>query len=264
MLILYADILFLINFSMDFLGQFLCSMIMKHKILRIRLIVSSLIGATYGVFSMIVKINSLVNVLLCIFVAIVMILISFNEKHIINLCSLTLMYIFISATLGGIMSIIYVCLNKILRITISNDGYITYSGARIFIIIGLTCIAAIIFGRLFVNKKDVELVEITVKVNNKEHVLSGLCDSGNLLIEPFSGKKVILVSEESEIGKEILLFNEYKVKYIPFRDVSGEGILRGVLPKEIKVNGKHIDVIIATTKAKNFNGCDALVPKTIL
>ena len=263
-MVLYADILFMINFSMDFLGQFICAKIMRYKASRTRLIISSLLGATYGVISVALKLNFFVSLTFCVLIALVMMFICFKVKNLMRLCTLTVMFIFISATLGGIMSVIYVFLNKVIALTPGNNSHVTYSGARTFVIVGLTFIISLIFGRILIKKKEEEFVEVIVNIKNREYVLKGLCDSGNLLVEPFSGKKVILVGENSEIGKAILSFNEYKYKYIPFKDLSGEGVLKGILPNEIKINGKPIDVIIAITKNNNFNGCEALVPKTVL
>ena len=162
------------------------------------------------------------------------------------------------------MSITYSLLNKLILSSFVEDTYASYSGARIFIIIGLTAVISLIFSRILTKNKNVEFVDLNIKIKNNDYSLRGLCDSGNLLVEPFSGKGVILVSEESLLGKEILSYDDYRVRYIPYKDISGEGILKGISPKEIKINGRLIDAVIATSKNNNFNGYDALVPKTVL
>ncbi len=264
MLILYADILFIINFSMDFLGLFICSKVMQYKATRGRILLASLIGGLYGVASMVVKLEFVWNCILCVMFAAIMSVVCFKEKNFSRWIALILMYIFISATLGGLMSIVYTFLNNVISLITVENTYVTYGGARLFIIIGLTSTISLIFSRILLKRKNIEFVELSIKMKSSSYTLKGLCDSGNLLVEPFSGKGVILVSEDSLLGKEISSINDYKVKYIPFRDVSGEGILKGVLPKEIKINGKTTDAIVATTKKNNFNGYDALVPKTVL
>ena len=264
MLVLYADILFVINFSMDFLGLFICSKIMQYKAAKGRILLASFLGAIYGVLSMILKLKFIFSFLLCVLIAVLMMIICFRENRLSRLISLTFMYVFISATLGGLMSVLYSFLNNVISTVSIENTYASYNGARIFIIIGLTSIVSIIFSRILIKGKNTEFVELTVRIKDHSYVLKGLCDSGNLLLEPFSGKCVILVSEDSALGKEILSYNDYKVKFIPFRDVSGEGVLKGISPNEIKVEGKVADAIIATTKNKNFNGYDALVPKTVL
>ena len=264
MLILYADILFLINFSMDFLGLFVCSRVMRCKINRGRILISSFVGALYGVASMVFDIDFALNCMICVTVALIMIFISFRENRLLRLIVLTMMYLFVSATLGGLMSISYDLFNRVIANVSIENSQVTYNGARMFVIIGMTSVVSLIFSRILIRNKNVEYVELSVKTLKNNYTLKGLCDSGNLLVEPFSGKSVILISEESLLGKEILSFHGYKVKYIPFRDVNGEGVLRGITSLEIKINGKNTEAIIATCKNNSFCGYDALVPKNII
>ena len=123
---------------------------------------------------------------------------------------------------------------------------------------------ALIFGRILTAKKDESVGEVCVRIGREEFVLSGLSDSGNLLTEPFSGKPVILVSEKSQLGAAIEKEPDVVKRYIPYEDVSGTGMLKGVMPKEIKVNNCVVDCMVATVRNKDFNGYDALVPSSLL
>ena len=48
-LTLYADVLFAINFSMDFLAMFICSIILHIKTTRKRIILAAVLGGAFGV-----------------------------------------------------------------------------------------------------------------------------------------------------------------------------------------------------------------------
>ncbi|MBR2025089.1 MAG: sigma-E processing peptidase SpoIIGA, partial [Clostridia bacterium] len=59
--------------------------------------------------------------------------------------------------------------------------------------------------------------------------LNGLCDSGNLLKEPISGKNVILISKNTKLGQIIEKEQEIKKRYVPYNVVNGEGVLKGII-----------------------------------
>ena len=264
-MVLYVDILLAINFSMDFLALFICSLLLHLKLSKLRIILSSIIGATYSLIQVLSGIDGFALIILSLIVGITMVLITFPTKKLGRLCFTCLVYLFVNTLLGGLMSLLYSFFNRILASFISNYSYeSTYSSARIFIIISLTGVASIVFSKIIYSKKNLEIVEVTLKINESLYKLRGLCDSGNLLTEPFSGKRVVLISEESEAGKEIEQISDLYKKYIPYSDINGRGMLKGVAPKEIIVNGTPLNLIVATVKNKSFNGYDALVPSGLV
>ncbi len=264
-MILYADILFAINFSMDFLALFVCSVITHNRFKRVRILVSSSIGAAYGVIEVIWVKSIFVSLLCSVIIAVIMVLICFEVKKVKVITILTAILFFVSTMLGGIMSLLYSALNKLLSEYIREHTYESaYNSARICVIIGLTAIISIIFSRIITSKKDEKNVELKITINDKEFSLMGFCDSGNLLIEPFSGKRVILVCENSEIGEMIKKAEITKRKYIPYKDINGEGILCGTVPREVIINECSKDAVVAVAKNENFNGYDALVPNALL
>ena len=121
-----------------------------------------------------------------------------------------------------------------------------------------------VFSKILSSKKEEKSADIKVTLRNEAHKLIGLSDTGNLLKDPLSGKHVILVSENCALGKEITRTEDIYKRYIPYRDVSGEGVLKGILPKEILINDVQVSAIVATTKAKSFDGYDALIPSALL
>lgn len=261
---LYVDILFGINFSMDFLALFVTSLITHKKIYKARMLIASSVGALYAVLSVIWQMNFLLDIALCILVAVIMCLISFYEKRIGKLLLTSTIYWGVSATLGGIMSLLYTQLNKILSSFITEYTYeSTYQGARFIIIVGITALASIIFGKILTYKKEEKSVQIEVTVNGEKYKMTGFCDSGNLLTDPFTGKGVILVSENSKIGDVILKISDLHKRYIPYNDVSGSGMVKGIVPNKTVINDSEVEAIIATVKKDEFNGYEALVPTSL-
>lgn len=263
-MILYADILLAINFSMDFLSLFLCSIFLHLKVRKLRIILSSALGALYALLQMIIVLNGASGIVVGIAVALMMIMIAFPYNSLKHTGVRLAVYLFVSSVLGGIMSLVYTCMNKILSSYIENYSYEqAYDTARLWIIISLTAIISVIFSRIITSKKEEVTAELTVKIGTKRYDLLGLVDSGNLLKDPLSGKSVVLVSKSSQIGVEIEKIEDIYKKYIPYSAIDGEGLLKGIVPKEILINGESACAIVATTNAGNFGGYTALVPRNL-
>ena len=264
-MILYADILFAINFSMDFLALFICSIILHKKLNKKRIIIASFLGAIFGVFEVIVQLNQVVSILVSVLIAIIMCLISFFEINLKRIIVTNLTYWGVSACLGGVMSLLFTFFNKIFGEYIQKYSQENvYNGARFFIIASLTAIVSIMFTRIFTTKKDIKATEITIKVDKKEYKIEALCDSGNMLCDPILVKPVILVTDNSKIGKMIKNKDDIKKRYIPYSDVSGSGILKGIVPESVVVGNNVVDAIIAPIEKNDFAGYEALVPANLV
>ncbi len=264
-MVIYADILFAINFSMDFLSLFICSMILKRKTSRVRIIVASLIGALYGVIDVIFGLNKVFSVILCVIFSFVMCLITFYGVNIKRLIVSSILLLGVGAMLGGTMSLIYSVFNKIFAGVISRvEPSEAYSGARFFLIASLTAIVSIIFARFFLKEKDKRSAILRVFYDLYDYKIEALVDSGNNLRDPLSQKQVILVSKNTSLAKKIKLKDDKYKRFIPYKDVSGKGILKGVIPQKIYVNDILVDGVICVAEKDDFSGFGALIPSGLL
>ena len=76
----YADLLFLIDFSMDFLTLYIVSRVMKQKIKLIRMCSASAMGGVYSVLSLGINVNRWLSLIFDLFVCFVMCMTAFLEK----------------------------------------------------------------------------------------------------------------------------------------------------------------------------------------
>lgn len=257
-MVVYADILFAINFSMDFLSLFITLTFLHKKISKIRLLSASLVGGIYGVLDVVCKFNTVISVILSITVSLLMCVIVYYGKGRGRFLTFYIVFWGVSATLAGFMSVFYTYLNKILSDYIIDYSYSdVYNGARFFIIASLTMIVAVIFGRVFSKEKNIKSVELTVCHSSKIYKIEALCDSGNLLTDPLSGKKVILVSENTELGRDINKIEDIYKRYIPYNTASGKGMLKGIIPTYIRINEEEISAVIApvSNTFAGYAGC---------
>ena len=106
---------------------------------------SSAIGALYGVLQYILDLNGIVGVAICVFFAYLMCFLCYKDKKFKSLTLLSLLFLFVSATLGGLMSLIYSSLNTILHNMVVENGFDEeYKVARHMVILIFTVIISIL------------------------------------------------------------------------------------------------------------------------
>ena len=264
-IVIYADILFAINFSMDFLSLFITSMIVKRKTSRTRIIIASLVGALYGVLDVTLGLNRIWGALICIIFTVLMCVIAFFGTGVKGILVSSALLLGVGATLGGTMSIVYSFLNKIFaEIIKSVRPSDAYNSARFFLIASVSAIISIIFARIFLREKNNKTATLKIDYDGAEYTFYALVDSGNKLCDPLSQKPVILVSNSSKIARNINNKDDKYKRFIPYKDVGGEGILKGVIPKKIYVNDNLVDGVVCVTENGEFSSFDALIPSSLV
>lgn len=272
---LYGDILFLVNFTMDFLALYVTAAILHRKHKLVPYCVSSAIGAFYGVAACFISCTVIVGILINLAVSVVMCRIVFGKSF---LTPLALFYS-IGCLLGGVMTCLYSYM-KTMSVSPSafDEGSRTLGGGVplgwMAVVALVTSFAAIAGGRV-VNKKRA-CYEVAVEINNGEGVMIfyGICDSGNLLKEPISSKPVIILEKQAFLsvipnkyrdfyeneGQIPEMFTEFAL--IPSRTVSEEKLLMGYVPKSVSINGIQKEAVIAMGNG-SFDGKAALVPQVL-
>lgn len=276
---LYADVLFLINFSMDFISLWASSLLGGRPRKALRMSLAAAVGALYGVISVVFGISGVAAYLSAAAVAAVMCIISFGlcggaagilrQSALIWICG---------ALLSGIMS-------AILRFTQSAEVPLPQKGSPAVILFAATGAAAIAAARLIRRTKRAKKVFVYVEYHKSSVSFEALCDSGNLLRDPISGDPVITVSSrtvDSLCGKdatralctcdtETLVRLGIPVRVIPRKTADSSTIACAIVPDKAYIktdSGRKSEVRCLISPAdcpKNwFGGCAATVPSELI
>ena len=229
------------------------------------MILASLIGGFYGVISVFVSLNPIMDCFLFVLIAVIICYISFYEKSVKRLIGSLMLYLLTSCILGGVMSALYSLFNRLLANYLSQYSFENaYTGARFFIIASISIMISMLFSKTLMKKKEITEVQLEIIYKGEKFNLIGLCDSGNLLSEPITGKAVVLISQKNRLSKSIDLNNEKHVRYIPYSDASTNGMLKGVIPDKITINDNSVDAIIAPVNKESFGEYEAIVPASLV
>lgn len=283
----YVDILFLINFSMDYLCFYICSRIMHRKIRFRRLLLASLFGGTYSVLALFLPISGFVALLADLVCCILLCIAVYYEKGRRFSSALLCAFVFfgISMMMGGCMTAIFNLLNSLdLPLDgIKADGLFTYIFAILAVIAGFISLRS---GEIISKHSSAKECKLNVAFDGKEIICQALVDSGNLVKDPLSGKSVILI-DRSKLSAlaELSELDNYacgtptntrfpSLRIIPIKTASGTGLLTAFVPQKIvaeltdaKLHSVRIelDALIAPSDIKNSaKGCDAIISNEIL
>lgn len=273
----YADLLFMIDFSMDFLTFYIVTRLLRQKPKIIRMCSASAMGGVYSVISLGINVGGILALVFDVFVCFVMCMTVFLEKdpkRFRKMPLYTLLYFTVSALLGGTMTVIYGFLNR----RKPNDAAVGRSELSLWVF-GLVALlgglVTLFGGNLLGRTSRTKIGRLTVRLGARKVTFEAMSDSGNLLRDPIGGKDVVVVDGRKArnivpslaLSDACALPDEMKrrVRMIPVRTASGEGLLEAFVPDDVLLlydgEERHIDVLIAVSKS-NFDGgeCEAIVP----
>lgn len=287
----YVDLLFLINFSMDYICLYITVKILHQKIRLSRMIVASVLGGAYSVAALFLPISPSVELALDGAVCILMCFISFAQKGraITRVLLYGFLFVGVSMMLGGCMTAIFNLLSKIdLPLEdIFADSSSTYIFAILAAIAGIISLKS---GQIISRRSAARKCHLEIAFCGKSFDFQGLCDSGNLVRDPISHKPVIFVDRSvlekqldlsfiDEYSKGILLPNSpcKNLRLIIISTASGRSTLVAALPQSVILVPDHpqkhskepiritLDCLIAPTQIdKNPDEYNAIVPLEIV
>lgn len=205
----YVDIIFIENLIINYIILYAVGIISKSKIKQFRIIISSIIGASYSVIYYIANVGIYQNFILKIILSIVMVYIAYETKSFKGLIKKIVLFYLVSFVFAGAsLGIIYMVNSQ--NVTIQNGilvGSYTIKTILIGIIIAFIIIVtgfSIVKTKL--SKKDL-ICDIKVKINEKELETKAMIDTGNFLKEPITNIPVVVLEHTllyDFIPKEIL------------------------------------------------------------
>ncbi|MBO5970901.1 MAG: sigma-E processing peptidase SpoIIGA [Clostridia bacterium] len=265
----YADVLFLINFSMDFLVFYICARFAGRRLYPFRSALASALGGAYGVASLFIDTNGFITSVCDVAALIVICCVAFASRNMRfrDFLGRCILFALISSILGGIMTALSSMLER------SGFASLEYESGDDISVWLFTIIAAAGGAAAFVGGKRMKRIaasksaDVEIKMNGKSIVIRAMTDTGNMLTDPLSGRAVALC-ELDAIGKLLpsemidywrsgefssCISSEFasKIRFIPARGALGgkTSLLAAVEPDAVTVindKGKReADILIA-------------------
>lgn len=239
--VIYIDVFFCVNLVMDFLILKLVSLYIKPQTTYIRCILGAILGSAFGVLSLLISYENIIWHMLFsyIFIAVAMVVGTFGlgtRRELIKRC--IVLYV-VTIFLGGLINLLYsytymgVFLQNLFWGLRNTTNILWMIGATFFTYICLKALVRIAKR----NSKTNMLVAVKLVHKGKERLLTGLIDTGNSLREPYTGKPVHIVCEEtiSSLLESQDLHTE-RFKLVPFTSVGkNHGLIKVITIDELWV-----------------------------
>ena len=233
----YVDVLVTVNIITDFILLLCVKRFLNIRARLMRIILGSLIGGVLSLTALLPKIPVGLNILADILFAAVIVFFAFGKTEIKNYIKRVAVYFGISFFFCGIMFFIYTAF-KPKGMAIYNDVVYFDISPVLLIILTLICYYILkLFKRLTKGDISKAVCDVTLEINGKKAKFRAVADTGCSVKEPFSSNYVIIA--EKDLLRDFV-FDNTKMRIIPFDSLGGRGILRGYLPDSIAINGKFI------------------------
>ena len=235
---MYIELIFIINFLIDYLILYSTKKLLKINCTWYRLIIGSLIGSL-TTFILLIKISNLELIIIKIILSILLIIISFGKRNILR----NIFYFYL-------LSIIYG--GSIYLFNLNNTKYYLY-----YLIILIPVISYLIINELTnIRFNYQDKYKVTIYYHNKKYQLDGFIDTGNRLISPISRKSIILVNLNLKV-KEVI--------YVPYKALNSEGIIPCIKPERLIINNKELNNYLIGLAHNKFslNGENCILPNKL-
>ena len=279
--VIYADILFVINFSMDFLAFYILSYILKLPFKKGRMFLSAAIGALYSVCEVVVHND---NIPIAIVVAALMCFIGFGKSGLGAFARQLIGFISVNFLLGGGMTAIFSVFNAMgHEQKLLIYGELNTVGEKLpfsYFVLGFAVISilSLLFAGIYSSRADRKKVSGKITYHGNTEEFSLLCDSGNLLTEPLSGDPVIFLSENAFLklcGKGTLTAvksadasfmksDTKNIRLIVYETVGGSDMGICLRPERVKVGGKDVKAWITMGNRSNYGESEGIVPLSLV
>ncbi len=259
----YVEYIFAENFLIDFILLYITGNLIKIKIIYKRLIIAALIGAIYVILIAYIQKPFMANFIVKISVSVLMIMVAYDTKGILKNIKVILCFYIVTLVMVGAVFALY---------SITNNR-VTVNIILISIFMGFALLKFLFYEIKLRKEKNNYIRTVTIEVNEKIKSFRAFIDTGNELIDPMSGKPVIVVNIEilesilgEDVTKEILEFykNEgknyenifleknYKLKLrvIRYNTISNKNeLMICIIPDNITISGND----------KNITKADAVI-----
>ncbi len=268
MTVVYVDILFLINFSLDYMTMYLTGKWMHLAMKRARLILVSFLLALYGLWALLFCASYYILILTSVLSSSAACAFLFKTKRLKKLISCVLLFHLISISLGTLCGFLF----KLIETNIANTEDYSSADKKIVVFTVLAIISGILVyigNQLLSSTKYERELEAVIHLERYSFRLRLLVDTGNRVIDPISGRAVVFVSEavlNHALGPhwkddDFLMTRK---RCICVETVAGKRVLPAFIVDNITINRLEQTCLLAVNQYTNFDGYDGIIPALLL
>ena len=222
-MVVYLDSVFIINMLVNYFLLRLTARLMSAPPLRLRCALSAILGGIYAVAAFVVGSGWLEETIVKLALGILLCLIAFGSEK--QFFRMTVLFLALSCVLAGAVLAVNLLGGKSV---IENGVYYFNADWRVFFLSAgsIYVLLRLLFAKGITHGARGELTEAKLFHRGRSAALRVLCDTGNTLRDPMTGRQVLL----AEAGAAANLFTPEERRLLLQRDLSAVELLEH-LPK---------------------------------
>lgn len=256
----YADILFFVNFFMNYLVISICTAIVPEPTKNRRKLLASLLGGIYGVCVFIPDLALMYSVPSVFLFSAAMVAVLFCPCRAADyLRALSVFYISSFMLSGGIYMLLPYFGGGAIR-----NNILYFDSVKMLVLAGAVTLFGLRLLKYVKSRINSGGFFVSVRYGKSSATVHGIHDTGNLLCTPHGGDPVIVADEE--LLKRLfaadcttLNLSEWvdsrDIRLIPYQGLGTDGVMTGFLADEVCIGRQHIkNVVIAISPNRLRHG----------
>ena len=249
----YVDVVFIVNFCIDYFLLYLTSVSLFIKIRHGMLVLASIIGGIYAVIISVTSPSFALRIVTILVTYHLMIVLAFGKKSIAFYIKLFTIFFAFSTLLGGFLTLV---------VQIANSSCVTF----IILLLAVVIFGILLRFAIIILRQDTSSVIKRVKIiiSGNEAEFTVLSDSGNRLTDPLNGNPVVLLQKKCRRCFNIDSGIEDK-RYIQIRTVNALDESEIVIPDEVIVDKFRVKASVCFLESDCFcnDGFDGIIPSIL-
>ncbi len=243
-MVVYADILIILNFAVDYFLLRITDVLLKSGAKLYRMILASLLGGVLSLYIFLPPLGAVFESGIKILMSIFLTFVCFGFKSAAKFIRTAAVFTLITFAYGGITLAVWYLFHP--NGMVINNSVTYFNISPVLLIISATVFYAVsLLIKAFFGKKNAtaEECEITLCLAKKQINLTAVSDTGNNLSDAFSGAAVIIIDKKTAAAlssdREVL---KTRCRPVPCKTVSGDTLLEGYRLDKAKITagGKEI------------------------
>lgn len=287
--VVYADLLFFINFSMDFLCFYISSRLLHERIKPLRTVMGAAVGALYAVLAVLRQESGVLALAADLLICVLMCAIAFWPGR----CSwgrflrFVILYVVVSMLMGGVMTALFSLLNRLSLPFEENGTEDDVSVWAFGLLAALSGALTLFSGRLWRRESVRRTARLDIVYRRREVHLRAMVDSGNLLRDPLAGQCVVVVDAKAAealfddgllpllLSGEITRYTDPQrlkgLRFISADSATGKRLMCALSPDKMTLwdgNGhsREVKALFAPASglSEGADGYEALIPSELM
>ncbi|MCI7804589.1 MAG: sigma-E processing peptidase SpoIIGA [Oscillospiraceae bacterium] len=244
---IYIDVLIILNIYVNFFLLKATARLTHTPLKTSRCVVSSVIGSLFSLTIFLPDMNFLIPLAIKLGAAVIITALAFGIKDKRQALKLVFFFYLVNFIFGGIIMLFYLTFRPGFMAFGNTYFYVDFSLLSLVVFTAVSYFAVTAVRRLMDRGCDTKgKYKVVIRQSGKTVSVDALADTGNSLVDMFSGKPVIIcrsadlqdiadLPSEPAVENAELLYKTNGLRFIPYSTIGNTGMIAVFSPEEIVI-----------------------------